>query len=387
MRILPHRGSFSIVNVASLRPIRWCALAVPLLVLSMAAAQDRASRTFDIYIVDVEGGNATLLVAPSRESLLIDTGNIAPGAVRDADRIMAAIKDAGLSQIDHLITTHYHGDHFGGMADLAGRIPIREFMDHGPSVEMNAATDAFLQNVYPALYAKGRHTVVQAGHRFSLGSVDVRIVTAAGRATTAAVPGAGRPNPYCSATQPQAPDPGENAQSVGSHFTFGRFRALHLGDTSWNKEIELMCPANRLGDIDLFVMSHHGQASSNSPALVHAIQPRVAVVNNGWRKGAQPDAMKVLFAAPRLEGVWQLHFSQVSGQEYTVPGMFIANGADEQLATLPAAPMPAPARGVTAAPPPAHNGQAYWIKVSGRQDGSFTVTNTRNGFSKTYAGR
>ena len=366
--------------------MRLSALAAALLVMS-AAAQERASRTLDLYVIDVEGGNATLFVSPSRESLLIDTGNVGPGAVRDADRIMAAIKDAGLSQIDHLITTHYHGDHFGAMAELAGRIPIREFIDHGPSVEMNAATDAFLQNVYPALYAKGRHTVVQPGHRLSIGDADLRIVATGGRPTSAAVPGAGRPNPYCASTPQQAPDPGENAQSVGSHISFGRFRALHLGDLTWNKEIELMCPANRLGDIDLFVVSHHGQAISNSPVLVHAIQPRVAIINNGTRKGGQPDTMKVLFSAPRLETIWQLHFSQLSGQEYTVAGTFIANGVDDQPATLPIAPMPPPARGSGAAPPPVHNGRAYWIKVSAKQDGSFTVTNARNRFAKAYAAR
>jgi hypothetical protein len=146
-----------------------------------------------------------------------------------------------------------------------------------------------------------------------------------------------------------------------------------------------MCPSNRLGDVDLFIMSHHGQAISNSPVLVHAIQPRVTVINNGTRKGGQPDAMKVLFSAPRLEDVWQLHFSQLSGQEYTVPGLFIANGVDEKPAALPIAPMPPPARGSTVGPPPVHNGPAYWIKVSAREDGSFTVTNARNGFSKTYA--
>jgi hypothetical protein len=149
--------------------------------------------------------------------------------------------------------------------------------------------------------------------------------------------------------------------------------------------MELMCPTKRLGDVDLFIMSHHGQAISNSPVLVHAIQPRVTVINNGTRKGGQPDAMKVLFSAPRLEDVWQLHFSQLSGQEYTVPGLFIANGVDEQPAALPIAPMPPPARGSTVGPPPVHNGPAYWIKVSAREDGSFTVTNARNGFSKTYA--
>ena len=223
---------------AGLRTVRLSALVVALLLApglpqggrgGAAVAQDRASRTLDVYVIDVEGGNATLFISPSRESLLIDTGNVGAAAMRDADRIMAAVKDAGLTQIDHLITTHYHGDHFGAMAEIAGRIPVREFIDHGPSVEKNAGTDAFLQNVYPGLYAKSRHTVVQPGHRFSMGDVDVRIVASAGKPASAAVPGAGRPNPYCASTQPQEPDAGENAQSVGSHFTFGRFRALHLG--------------------------------------------------------------------------------------------------------------------------------------------------------------
>lgn len=151
--------------------------------------------------------------------------------------------------------------------------------------------------------------------------------------------------------------------------------------------IELMCPANRLGDHDLFIVSHHGQAISNSPALVHAIQPRVAVINNGTRKGGQPDAMKVLFSVPRLEDIWQLHFSQLSGQEYTVPGVFIANTVDDQPGAMAIAPMPPPARGSGAAPPPLHNGPSFWIKISARQDGSLTVTNARNGFSKTYAAR
>jgi competence protein ComEC len=374
------------VDLTIVRAIGSAILTVGILAVSIAA-QDRVSRTFDIYVIDVEGGNATLLVSPTRESMLIDTGNVGPAAVRDAERIMTAIKGAGLTGIDRVITTHYHGDHFGAMAELAGRIPIREFIDHGPTVEMNAAADAFLQNVYPGLYAKGRHTVVQPGHRFPLGDADVRIVASAGRPVSASLPGAGRPNPYCASTPQQAPDPGENAQSVGSYIVFGRFRALHLGDLTWNKEIELMCPANRLGDIDLFVVSHHGQSSSNSPALVHAIQPRVAVINNGTRKGGQPETMKVLFSAPRLEDIWQLHFSQLSGQEYTVPGAFIANVVDDQPTAMTIAPMPPPARGSDAAPPPVHNGPAFWIKISARQDGSFTVTNARNGFSKTYAAR
>ncbi len=145
-----------------------------------------------------------------------------------------------------------------------------------------------------------------------------------------------------------------------------------------------MCPNNRLGEADLFIVSHHGQAISNGPVLVHALSPRVAIINNGTRKGGQPDAMKVLYSAPGLEDIWQMHFSQLSGQEYTVPGTFIANTVDDQPAAMPIAAMAAPAPGANAPPPPAHNGAAFWIKVSAQQDGSFAVTNARNGFTKQY---
>ena len=175
--------------------------------------------------------------------------------------------------------------------------------------------------------------------------------------------------------------------SVGTHFTFGRFKTVHLGDLTWNKESDLMCPVNRLGTVDLFIVSHHGQAISNSEVLMHALAPRVAMMNNGTRKGGQPEAMKVVHSSPGLEDLWQIHFSLLSGQEYTVPGMFIANGVDQQPDAMPIAATPQPAPGPGAAPPPAHNGPAHWIKVSAREDGSFTVTNTRNGFSKTYAAR
>jgi len=145
-----------------------------------------------------------------------------------------------------------------------------------------------------------------------------------------------------------------------------------------------MCPTNRIGTVDLFVVSHHGQPISNSAVLVHAIHSRVAILNNGTRKGGQPDAMKILYTAPGMEDLWQMHFSLLSGQEYTVPGVFIANPIDDQPAALPVASMPPPA-GAGAPPPPAHNGPAYWIKVSAQADGSFTVTNARNRFGKTYS--
>jgi competence protein ComEC len=354
------------------------------LLTAVAVVAQSARTTLDMYLIDVEGGNATLFVTPSGESLLIDTGNGGPAAARDAERIANAARDAGVTRIDHLITTHYHGDHFGAMADVAATLPVRHFIDHGPNVQPNAAADAFLQKTYPELYAKGRHTVVVPGDSVPLGGVDVRIVTAAGKALTRAVPGGGQPNPYCAAYAPQDPDPGENAQSVGTHVTFGRFRLVHLGDLTWNKEHDLMCPANRLGRVDVFVVSHHGQAISNGPVLVHALRPRVALMNNGTRKGGQPAAMQVLFSSPGLEDLWQLHFSLLSGQEYTVPGTFIANTVDEQGPSMPIAPTAAPAPGPGAAPPPAHNGAAYWLKLSAARDGSFTVMNARNGFKKSY---
>jgi competence protein ComEC len=362
-------------------------LTVLIATLSAVMLSAQARTTLDIYLVDVEGGNATLFVAPSGDSLLIDTGNGGAGAVRDAERILAAARDARLTQIDHLITTHYHGDHFGAMSEVASRIPIRNFIDHGPNVQPNQATDDFLQKVYPQLFAKGTHTVAKPGDKVALKGLDARVVASAGQMIASPLPGAGSKNPYCAAYKPKDPDPSENAQSVGTHITFGRFRTVHLGDLTWNKESDLMCPTNRLGTVDLFIVSHHGQAISNSEVLMHALQPRVAIMNNGTRKGGQPDAMKVMFSSPGLEDLWQMHFSLLSGQEYTVPGMFIANGVDEQPAAIPIAAIPAPAPGPGATPPPAHNGTAYWIKVSAREDGSFTVTNTRNGFAKTYAAK
>ena len=351
--------------------------------VALSQAQSPAPKTLNIYVVDVEGGNATLVVSPQGESLLIDTGNTGAAASRDAGRIMAAANDAKLQQIDHLITTHWHGDHFGGMAELAKRIPIREFIDHGPNVQPAAATDAFLKDTYPELYSKAKHTVAKPGTRIAVAGLDVRVVASAGETIKNALPGGGKPNPYCAnfkAGQNNAEDP----QSVGTHITFVKFRTLHLGDLTMNKEFELMCPNNLLGTVDVLLGLHHGQATSNSEVLVHAIRPRVAVMNNGIRKGGEPAVMKVLHSSPGLEDLWQMHFSQLSGQEYTVPGMFIANATDEQPASMPIAPMPAPQPGDAASPPPAHNGPAYWIKISAEQDGTFTVVNSRNGFSKKY---
>ena len=357
------------------------------LAAGMLRAQAPASRTLDVYVIDVEGGNATLFVSPSRESLLIDTGNAGAAAVRDAGRILDAIKDAGLQKIDHLIITHWHGDHFGGLAELAAKIPIGEFIDHGPNVQPGEAADTFLQKTYAPLIAKTKHTVAKPGDKIDMTGMDARVVTSAGQTIKAPLRGAGQPNPYCAAFK-SGDNNAEDPQSVGVHVTFGKFRTVHLGDLTKNKEFELMCPNNRLGTVDVLLGLHHGQASSNSEVMVHALHPRVAIMNNGTRKGGEPDVMKTIHSSPGLEDLWQLHFSTLSGQEYTVPGMFIANTIDDQQPAMPVSPTPAPPPGPGATPAPIHNGTAYWIKLSAQQDGSFTVTNARNGFSKTYkAGR
>jgi competence protein ComEC len=351
------------------------------IVVSAAIVSAQRARTFDIYVVDVEGGNATLFVSPSGESLLIDTGNGGMAAPRDAGRIVEAANAAGLTQIDHLIITHWHGDHFGGLAELASRIPIRHFIDHGGNIQPAEAVDAFLKTTYPALYAKGTHTVVKPGDTIPFGGINTRVVAAAGQVIRTPLASAGKPNPFCAPMKPVEAIP-EDTQSVATYFSFGKFRALHPGDLTRDKEYDLMCPTNRVGTIDVLLGPHHGQDTSNSEAFVHALQPRVIVMNNGTRKGGWPDVMKSFYTSPRFEDLWQLHFSLLSGQEYAAPGVFTANVVDEQPNALPVAPMPAPA--ANAPPPPVHNGRAYWVKVSAREDGTFTVVNARNGFSKEY---
>jgi hypothetical protein len=285
---------------------------------------------------------------------------------------MAAVKDAGIEQIDALVTSHWHTDHMGAMAELAGRIPIRHYIDHGANVQPAAGIDAFLKDVYPGLIAKSKHTVAKAGATLPLKGIEWRFVTSARETIAAALPGAGRPNPYCAGFTPHTVNPvsggpignTEDEHSVGSHVTFGKFRAVYLADFPWNKEFELMCPNNRLGTADFLLVSRHGQHSSNSPSLVHALGARVAVINNGIRKGGQPETMRVLHASPGLEDIWQGHVAQLSGAEYDIPGMFVSNIVED----------------------PEHI-PAYWIKVSALADGSFTVTNSRNGFGKSYGVR
>ncbi|MCM3879811.1 MAG: MBL fold metallo-hydrolase [Vicinamibacterales bacterium] len=365
------------------------------LAAAVPVAAQTATKTLQIYYIDTEGGQSTLFVSPSGETLMVDAGN--PGG-RDTDRIMLAVADAGVKQIDHLVLTHYHGDHAGGLAELAKRIPIKHFYDHGPSVEARGREE--FQAMYQQLYANVPHTVSKPGDKIAIAGLDVTVVSSAGQVLKTNLPGAGRPNPACSTFVPKdlsaVFDP-DNAQSVGFVMAYGRFRTIDLGDLTWSQEGELMCPANRLGTVDLYLVSHHGINQSNSAALVHGVQPRVAIMNNGTRKGGAVETFQTLEASPGLEDLWQLHWSYNVTVEHNAAGAFIANIDDNQtIADVLTAPPPPP-RGAGApggrgggggaggrGNPAAAHTPAYWIKVTAQPNGTFTVTNTRNGFSKTY---
>ena len=343
-----------------------------------------AAPTLDIYVADTEGGKAALYVAPSGETVLIDTGN--PGA-RDGDRIMAVLEAAGVKRIDHLISTHYHRDHIGGLIALARRIPVAHYVDHGANVENPEQVGGF-RAAYDSLLTRAKHTVAKPGDRLAVAGLDWRIVQSAGKSITTPLAGigAGAPNAASCASferkrEPERPD--DNSQSVGSVITFGRFRVLDLGDLLWNEEHDLVCPRNMIGEIDLYMVTHHGLESSGSPQLVHGVRPRVAVMQNGATKGGTPEAFQILRTSPGLEDVWTLHWSYAAGMEHNAPGALIAN--IDSASTIASVLMATPG-GPRVREDQAH-APAHYIKISARADGSFTVRNTRNGFVKRYVKR
>jgi competence protein ComEC len=313
-------------------------------------------KTLEIYFVDVEGGQATLIVSPSGQSLLIDTGWRGFEG-RDADRIARAAKAAKIKQIDYLLITHYHRDHVGGVPQIADRMKILNFVDHGPNTEDSKVTTEDYSD-YVKTIQRGEHLVVKPGDTVPVKGLSVKVLTANGEHIQMPLEGAGQPNSFCAATPQKQTDPTENARSLGVLITFEKFRFLDLGDLTWNKELELMCPNNPIGTVDVLLVSHHGLNQSNSPALVDAVHPRVAIMNNGARKGASPDAWQIVKDSPGLEDLWQLHYALEGGKEHNVADPFIAN-VDEQC-------------------------MGQYVKLTADANGSFTVWNQRNKFEKIY---
>jgi beta-lactamase superfamily II metal-dependent hydrolase len=317
-----------------------------------------AAKNLEIYSIDVEGGQATLFVSPSGESMLVDTGWGGFNR-RDADRIVAAAKHAGVKKIDYLVITHYHSDHVGGVLQLSERMPIHNFVDHGPSVEDNQQGKV-LFNTYKEYRDKGNHIEVKPGDTVPIKGIDVKVLSAAGKVIDAPLPGAGQPNPECAGFQMKDPDPSENAQSVGLLITYGSFRMIDMGDLTWNKEKDLVCPVNKIGPVDLYLVSHHGMNISGSPQFVHALHPKVALMNNGPRKGGTPEAWQTIHDTPGLQDLWQLHFAVAGGKEHNSADNVIANLDETTVCT------------------------GNWVRVEAQKDGSFKLYNSRNKYEQSY---
>ncbi len=327
-----------------MRPVPLLAL---LLFLTASTPLLNAAKTLDIYFIDTEGGQATLIDAPSGQTLLIDTG-FAGNSGRDADRIALAAKAAGVKKIDYLLITHHHSDHVGGVTSLLERLPVITFLDHGPSVEAGNQYDP----PYATAFAKGSHQAVKPGDAIPIKGLDIKVLAAAGKF----IEGPGEANPHCAGLKKAEGESGENPQSVAVLIQFGKFRFADLGDLLHNGEFALECPENKLGKVDVYLTAHH--ATHVPPKSVYGAAPRVIVMNNGARKGGLPSAWQLLRQSPGLADIWQLHFSVAGGKDANAPDAFIAN-IDER-------------------------DQGQFIKVSASEDGSFTVFNQRNKYTKKY---
>jgi len=337
--------------------VKAASLCVLFTALVSFARSTKPEGPLQIYFIDVEGGQSTLVVSPSGQSLLIDTGW--PGNDgRDADRIMTAAHQAGIKQIDYVLITHYHRDHVGGVPQLVDGIKVGTFLDHGPNLEDSDVTRTDYA-AYEKAIAGHAHVVVKPGWGVPIRGIEVRVLTAAGEHITEPLPGAGEANPYC-ASEPKPPvDNSENARSVGVLITYDKFRFLDLGDLTKKKELEIACPNNMIGTVDLFLVTHHGFDQSNTKAMDWALHPRVAIINNGPRKGNSPDAWQIVHDSPGLEDLWQLHYAEESDRDHNVPDDHIANVKE--------------------------NCEGKYLKVVAQADGSFTVTNGRTGLEKNYA--
>ncbi len=322
--------------------LRSLLLAASFLTVSLAAAPAQPPGPLQVYFVDVEGGQATLFVTPDHHSLLIDTGW--PGNNgRDADRIVAVAHQAGLQQIDTLLITHFHEDHVGGVPQLVARIPVGTVIDHGPNREESEPHTHAVHEAYQKVLAgphAPKHVTAQLGQTFTMGALEAHVVSSDGQWIPRPLPGAGAANQACAQTEVRPADQTENARSLGVVLRYGKAKLVDLGDLTWDKERPLMCPVNLLGHADVYIVSHHGWDHSGSPAFVHGLAPRVAIMDNGATKGGSPAAWQTIQSSPGLEALWQLHYAEAGGPN-NVPDERIANlkgGAEGNFLRLTVAP-------------------------------------------------
>jgi beta-lactamase superfamily II metal-dependent hydrolase len=329
--------------------------------LTSAAA---AEKTLDFYTIDVEGGKSVLVVGPAGDSMLLDAGWPAGGSrAASTDQIVAALKTAGVNQIDYLVISHFDIDHLGDIPALAGRIPIRHILDHGQiQFPTGSAASSPRFDSYAELRQKIGHSVLRPGDKVPLKGVDILVVTSAGQLLTEPLKGAGATNPLCASNsqKPSLERDVEDDQSIGLLFQFGNFRMLDLADLEAHLSHELVCPVNRIGSVDAFHVNVHGQFKGMAAELAGAIRPTVAIMGNGARKGGDPSTWPVLRATPGLQDIWQSHYSaQESKENINPPPDFIANLEQP-------------------------SDEFAMIKLSVHSDGSYTVTNMRNGFTRKY---
>jgi competence protein ComEC len=338
------------------------------LVVSPASAAGETGRTLQIYFVDVEGGQSTLIVTPERHSLLIDTGwagdgsGFRPGdphAARDANRIVAAARDAGISRIEFLLITHFHIDHDGSVAELSQLMPIGTFIDHSaPSAEADRASPGTKEayEAYVKVRTGGAHLQPGPGERLPLKDVEAVIVSSGGATLSGPLAGAGATNAGCPDHGAAPRDPYENPRSTGVLVRYGEFRFLDVGDLTGQPLFDLVCPKNLIGPVNAYLVAHHGGADAAVTETFAALKPRVAIMNNGPSKGGARVTYEALHEVSGLEDVWQLHAS-ADAADANFPSPYIAN-LDES--------------------------RAYWIKLVASKDGSFRVLNQRTGEWKTY---
>jgi competence protein ComEC len=321
-------------------------------IVFLALASLLSAKSLEIFFIDVEGGQSTLIVSPSGQSLLIDAG-YTDFSGRDADRIDDAARAAHIKRIDYVLITHHHSDHEGGVPNLLERREVGEFFDPGPSVETSAG-QLRTYKAYEEAMTKQQRTVIKAGDTIPVKGLNITVVVAAG----AHIEGGGEANPYCSGIVPEKNELAENARSAGVVVEYGKFRFADFGDLTPNKETALLCPENRVGKIDLFLADHHGGETSKA---IYGMAPRVAIMNNGPHKGADPKGWKTVEASPGLEDLWQLHYAVANGEAANVRDPFIANLEE--------------------------HGSGNYLKVTAEASGAFTVYNPRNKLLKKYPAR